>query len=243
MTVLYIGIRIHVPNEPLHQKYYLDNMLHWLQYRGFNIQKYTAGIHLATENPHIHIHAVTEGKPLSNPIATFKRDYEFNKLPQILGTGDYPDYPENVHKGMYGKRINISIQMTQPEEGDDPTRFLQYPLKENHILQCQPLELEELAESANREYKESCAKHEAEEAKKAYKEQKEKSEWFKFTTYLDEQNCNSLEMTFTHALKYYRDNYDKVPTGKLIFDNSERYCIKNRIISDDELIAKYIGRY
>lgn len=246
MSSLCIGIRIHAENNRPLQEYYLDNMLHWIEYRKYDSPTYVAGIHLETENPHIHIHIITKGKALSNPIATMKRDYQMGKVPtSVPGYKDY-EYPESVIGQTYKGRINMSIQMTELEENEslqqNITRFLQYPLKEGLELRSN-IDTKELKENAMKEYKESKEKHERLKTEKQKKEAKELSEWVKFSNYLDEQQPINLEEAFRHAIHYYRTNYDKPPTGKLMIDNAERYCIKHGILSYEDLVQKYIGRY
>lgn len=260
MTYLCIGIRIHVINETPIQDYYLDNLLSWLKYREYDVESYTAGIHIATENPHIHIHCLARGKLLSNPVATFKRDYQLNKLPTILGEGlNYP-YPDSLIGQKYKGKINLSIQMKEHVHPEDDgncltnlidslngRRYLQYPLKEGlplrHSGNLTKEFIEELMKNAQQEYKEAQERYEVKQQYKERKEAKELSEWAKLCDYLDGESCKDLTMTFMHALVYYRTNYDKPPTGKLICDNAERYCIKHDILSIDELVHKYIGKW
>lgn len=260
-TYCTIGIRIHADNEQPIQEYYLNNMLHWLQYRKYDIQYYTAGIHLDTENPHIHIHAVAytmeEGakpaKALSNPVATMKYDYAKDKVGIVEGTAVGYEYPNSPVGQKYRNtnRINISIQMTDQGSGDEGAmvaeaninRWLGYPLKEGRLLQSNHPSVEELMKRANEEYIEAKAKYDKEQTKKEIKEARETSEWEKYCNYLDEKNVLTLEDAFRHSVRYYRENYNKPPTGKYIADNAERYCIKHEILTEEHLIQKYIGRY
>lgn len=255
MTTLCIGIRIHAENNRPLQDYYVDNMLYWLQYRNYDIEYYTSGIHLDTENPHLHLHVIATGKKLSNPVATLKRDYDTKKIVTQFPAHQEYDYPESVVGQKYKGKINLSIRMTDPQYhpsvlADDRTsydknirRYLGYPLKEKRPLRNTYPDWETLMEEAHAEYKQAIARHEATAVQKERKEQKQLSEWVKLSQNLEENNPQNLEEAFRFALTYYKENYEKPPTGKMILDNAERYCIKHGVLTYEDLVAKYIGRW
>lgn len=167
---LCIGLRVHVEDSKLLHKFYLDNFRRWLDYRKYTIINYTAGVHTNTANPHIHIHYIAEGKKLSNPIATMKRDFT-----EKLGTM-YPNVPKAIRDEMpkgfttekYKGRINMSLQIKDLEE-NNIERFLQYPLKEGQLIDTDLdlVKVKTLTEIAQTEYKNSLAKQ-------ATKDRKEK---------------------------------------------------------------------
>lgn len=234
---LCIGLRVHVEDSKLLHKFYLDNFRRWLDYRMYTIINYTAGVHTNTANPHIHIHYIAEGKKLSNPIATMKRDFT-----EKLGTM-YPNVPKAIRDEMpkgfttekYKGRINMSLQIKDLEE-NNIERFLQYPLKEGQLIDTDLdlVKVKTLTEIAQTEYKNSLAK----QASKDRKEKEKESEWDKMVTELDKNNPTTIEQVFRELIVYYR-TWNKPPTMKFIFDTAERYAFKKGIIDINYLLMKF----
>lgn len=238
-TRLAIGLRVHVENCPKLHDFYLTNFRNWLNFRKYKLINYTAGIHLNTANPHIHIHFIAEGKKLSAPIDTLKRD--FNKR---LGT-QFPletfeerakwGCPLNMVSEKYKGKINMSLQIKDLEE-HNIDRFLQYPLKEGRLISSDlPLvKLNALMEVAQTEYQNSLAK----QANHERKEKEKESEWEKMCETIDQQEPTTLRQVFRELIEYYRE-WNKPPTMKFIYDTAERYAFKKRIIDVDYLMRKF----
>lgn len=237
ITKLAIGLRVHVEDENLLHKFYLDNFLSWLKFRKYNLINYTAGIHTNTANPHIHIHFIAEGKKLSNPIATLKRDFR-EKMPV-----EYPNIPKELRDKLprsfigqtYKGRINMSLQIKDLEE-NNIERFLQYPLKEGKLIRTDLGEdkVNAIMEIAQLEYKNSLAK----QANKEQKEKEKENEWDKMCEYLDKEKPQDIRQIFRELIQYYRE-WNKPPTMKFIFDTAERYAFKKGIIDVDYLMNKF----
>lgn len=237
-----IGIRIHVKNKEELQDWYIDNILEWIKYRKYEIINYTIGAHINTGNEHIHIHMHVKGKKLSNPIATLKRDYEKgNVTTYSKNMKQTEELPKTIIDGKYKNKINISIQMKTTNEENDIKRYLQYPLKEGLVLRTNlpPDEAKQLQMNAKAEY--AAAKQKQLEREK--KEKKGMSDWEEFVNHLDQYQPETIRKAYRIAIEYYRAKYDKPPTGKVIADNTERYCIKRNILTTEQLVERYLSFY
>jgi uncharacterized short protein YbdD (DUF466 family) len=243
MEFTLVGIRIHVKNDQEEQDWYIDNLIKWLEYRKYTIIKYTIGAHINTSNEHIHIHLYVSGKKLSNPIATMKRDYETGKITTEYKNVEQTKKYKTVTGDMYKGKINMSIQMKTIKETDenDIERYLQYPLKEGLVLRTNlpPDEAKQLQMNAKAEY--AAAKQKQLEREK--KEKKGMSDWEEFVNHLDQYQPETIRKAYRIAIEYYRAKYDKPPTGKVIADNTERYCIKRNILTTEQLVERYLSFY
>ena len=220
-------------------------MLNWLKYKTYVIQRYTVGAHINTGNEHIHIHVEATGrKKLTNAIATMKRDYNLGKISTVYKNKEQSEtLPKTVTEGEYKGKINISIQMKTININDkkDIERYLQYPLKEGLVLcsNLPPEEIKQLERNAKAEY----AVAQQKQVNRDKKEKKSLSDWQEFVNHLNEKEPDSIRKAYRIAIEYYKTKYEKPPTGKVIADNTERYCIKKGILTTEQLVEKYMAFY
>jgi len=235
--LLAIGLRVHLKHQVSLGEFYVDNFHAWLKYRGYEIVDCTSGFHLNTEAPHIHIHVVAKGKLLSNPIASLKRDYNMNKI--LTRLPKYRDYEENNFTGQtYKNKINMSLQMKTLEE-KDLKRYLQYPLKEQNCLTSSLTaeETEQLMELAHTEYLASKRRRETEQKH----EEKKLSEWQELVKIVDEFQPGDIEEAFRKIIEHYK-KWEKPPTMKFIWDQTQRYCIKKNLITTDQIVNHFLWK-
>lgn len=243
MDYIAVALRVHLVEYEDPEKEYLEPFLEWLQYKKFRILTYTAGKHINTNNPHIHIHVVcSQGKIYTNPIFTMKTDYNNNKV------GD-KRFISRKYKG----KINMSLQMSVLEKVK-MKGFLQYPLKEIEQLPDERLvgydlantiyTIEELCQCANTEYKRALAGRE----KKEKKEQEKLTEWQELVEYMDKQVYDTtlqwhgentiLGEVLKLIVVYYRQR-TKPPSMKLIWDRTEQYCFYKGYIGEEYIMYKF----
>ena len=241
MEKLAIGIRIHlVENEDT--KEYLDNFIEWLKYRKFCIEAYTAGQHNNTNNPHIHMHFICQGKAITNPMMLMKRDFNLGKV------GD----PKFISR-KYKNKINMSLQINNLDE-KNIKRYLQYPLKEieelpdsrliGHELSNTNWTIEELCRQGHEEYKQVLQHQE----KKEKKIKEKLTEWQELVEFMEGQLYDTtlpwcgertiLDEVLQQIVKYYKQR-SKPPSLKLIWDRTERYCFSKGYIDHEYILYKY----
>lgn len=243
MDLIAIALRVHLVENEDPKTEYLEPFLEWLEYKKFRVHAYTAGKHINTNNPHIHIHLVcSQGKIYTNPIFTMKTDYNNNKVGN-------KKFISRKYKG----KINMSLQMNVLVKVKTKG-FLQYPLKEIEQLPDERLvgydlantiwTIEELCLAANIEYKRALAGRE----KKEIKEKEKLTEWEELIEYMDKQiydttlqwygETNILGEVLKLLVIYYRQRA-KPPSMKLIWDRTEQYCFHKGYIGEEYIMYKF----
>lgn len=242
-----IGLRVHCPNDSDIQDWYIGHFKDWLNYRNYVLLGSSVGIHINTGEHHFHYHCLVQGRLLSNPLDTMKRDFNLGKVPLYYKSqADVRKLPDKFLGGRYKSRLNMSLTMkVQTDIGKDVFRFLQYPLKEGRTLSDHLYNLDEyggldeLMAKATAEYEIAQAKRVKELAKK----EKDKSDWEKIVGYLAQLRPSNVREVAFHILIYYKSQDTKPPTVKFMFDLADRYSFKYGIYTFDELINqryKYI---
>ncbi len=234
--MLLLGIRIHYKQE-LWIEWYLQNLQHWFKYRKFEITQSSAGQHKDTDNHHLHYHLIIEErKPLTNPISTFR--YDYNKAKVTTYSSNLKDYPASMISEEYKGRINISIKMTNSDDPEDFRKFLQYPLKEKlPILDyCKNINVDMVSQKANAEYQLARETHAAVLQKKQKREDKDKSQWEIMCEHLSSLEISSVRSVYKNVFMYYKDNNEKPPTIRFMSDMAERYAFKKGYLSIDQII-------
>jgi cell division protein FtsI/penicillin-binding protein 2 len=132
------------------------------------------------------------------------------------------------------KIININ-------EKKDIERYLQYPLKEGIVVATNlpQDEVKQLEMNAKAEYAVAMQQ----QVKREKKEKKGLSDWEEFVNHLDQKEPTSIRQAYRIAIEYVKAKYDKPLTGKVIADNTERYCIKRGILTTEQLVEKYMAFY
>jgi hypothetical protein len=218
----------------------MNQFTRWLKYRDYKINSSSFGVHKNTGNEHFHFNIESHGKPLSNPLATMKRDYETGKVDTYWKTPEEcKTYPKTFTKNLYKGRINMSLRITQNNDGDQLFRFLQYPLKEGLTVHKYNHNLddfggyEQLKTNAVAEYT-----HCLNAAKQAEdKKEKQLTEWQELVILLDKREPTDFDQVFRSILYHYKTEAKKPPTIRCMKDNAERYSFMRGIISIEDIIC------
>lgn len=257
-AIMLVGIRVTLDKNKEKEEWYVENLMKWIRMR-WNIEYYTAVAHTQTEQYHIHIHTIVtrkegskELKPLQNPANQIKYDYNKGKIETTYKNINIENLPKTPVEEKYKGKSNIAIKMVKIEQEEaskeEVEKWLRYPLKEGieESIIATNLEksiVERLMKEGHEEYLQAKRIKEKNEEYKKNRENKELSEYQKLAKYLDECHPETIHQAYRCAIIYYRDNYEKTPTGKTIVDNTERYCIKRHILTIEQLQQKYLAYY
>lgn len=212
---------------------YIQNLLHWMFYRKIKILLKTFGVHNESQRVHFHFHCVVQfpGKPLSNPLATIKRDIEVGNF--------CPSYSMYEQPLLIRPRcIGIQIKDRNPE---DDIKVLGYPLKEYETYEEIPLayntyytelDLENLRIEANSIFKHSKKIR----IIKDKVERKSENIWVEINTILDKHNPSSPKGACRILLTYYREKKKRPPFPSHLAKLSELYCFKKNITDVEDIL-------
>lgn len=118
-------------------EYYTLNINNYLREKGYKVIASIGGLHYDSNHPHIHYHLVIVGEKYpKNWIQNWKYHFTHNQPITPDWTAEQVETcSRSLHtKGKDKNKIQISIQGTPCNSGEDMEKFLAYPIKEGkHI--------------------------------------------------------------------------------------------------------------
>ena len=214
----------------------------WFKHRGWVVLATSFGFHFNASYPHMHFHALVScPKILSNPMATFKRDFQTTLFARIFECAF-----SNITGLIGGDRwTSIKMKLQAEDCSPDVIKFLGYPFKEAndatlelfdnpHYNNLETYDASTMYSNANRIYKSGLKSV----TKKALTEARQKSEWIQFVELCDDMPQNFDQMVVM-VLLHYKMTVDNPPHPKVLVQRTEKYCFKKGIIDIEEFVVQY----
>ena len=249
----YVLVRYHFDTQEGYDSP-LYNIISWLKYRRVKILSNTFGVHSESPRIHFHLHCIVQfpQNPLSNPLATLKRDILTKKfIPMYKHIGEQDFIRPRCIGISITKRETLDPNYTELHympalRSDEDKKVLGYPLKEyekisdipyknipNNEMQINRLaDIEDLRIQANLIYKDSKKIR----IIKDKVERKSENIWVDINTILDKHNPSSAKVACRILLEYYKNKPNRPPFPSHLAKLSELYCYKKGITDVEDIL-------
>jgi hypothetical protein len=229
-------------------QYYIINIKNYLKRLHLEVYKYSVGIHVDSESPHIHIHyLIKKGEARVPKVMIQDWKYKYNtgkvqaELPVLKHEGEkinWPSLTEYKHK----KKINISIKWTdtplKPEESLE--RFLAYPFKEGYVFEhnLEEEEVTQLKAQAQGEWNSVKIK----KIKEQQRIENSQSEYGKICDIISSNSPESYQDAVRIVLEEIKKNrieYKDHINPRNVIQSVQKFCYHTGIWTIDEIIEKF----